>query len=90
MNKTIADNFTAVRLRRSVIEPIDFGRKRVFMKKKQGKPLTAALPVEPMTAPKTASIPTEQHKIMRTAKSIHRSASSSVRCLHRLLNRPTE
>ena len=46
MNKKIADNFTAVRLRRSVIEPIDFGRKRVFMKKKQDKPLTAEVVTE--------------------------------------------
>ena len=46
MNKKIADNFTAVRLRRSVIEPIDFGRKRVFVKKKSGKPLTAEMVTE--------------------------------------------
>lgn len=46
MNKKIADNFTAVRLRRSVIEPIDFGRKRVFVKKKPGKPLTAEVVTE--------------------------------------------
>lgn len=46
MNKKIADNFTAVRLLRSVIEPIDFGRKRVFMKKKQDKPLTAEVVTE--------------------------------------------
>ena len=46
MNKKIADNFTAVRLRRSVIEPIDFGRKRVFVKKKQDRPLTAEVVTE--------------------------------------------
>lgn len=46
MSRKTAYIFTAARLLRSVIEPMDFGRRRVFVKKKPVKPLTAEVVTE--------------------------------------------
>lgn len=46
MSRKTVCSFTASRLRRGVIKPIDLGRKRVFMKKKQDRPLTAEMVTE--------------------------------------------
>lgn len=46
MNRKTAYIFTAARLLRSVIEPIELGKKGVFMKKKPDKPLTAEVVTE--------------------------------------------
>ena len=46
MSRKTACGSTAGWLRKGVIEPMDFGRRRVFMKKKPVKPLTAEVVTE--------------------------------------------
>ena len=55
------------------------------MKKKPFKPLTAEVVTEAVVLQ-----PVDEARIMQTASSVSRSASSNVRCLRRLLNRPTK
>lgn len=74
MNKKIADNFTAIRLHRSVIEPMDFGKKRVFMKKKQDRPLTAEMVTE--------------ETVLQPVDEVENNADRKIRTQERIKQRP--
>lgn len=74
MNRKTAYVFTAARLLRSVIEPMDFGRKRVFIKKKQDRPLTAEMVTE--------------ETVLQPVDEVENNADRKIRTQERIKQRP--